>query len=65
MLRLIAWLVSAYAFYQLWTGVRQRRARQVSHAASGPAARPRQRIDRTRVVDADFVDLDPPAEPRR
>jgi hypothetical protein len=57
MLRLIAWLLSGYALYQLWTGTRRRQP-----GGTAPASADRRHIDRSQVVDAEFTDIDTTAE---
>ena len=63
MIKLIAWMVAVYALYHLWRG-RGSSGRGQLRRSSGKAGRT-SRIDRTKVVDAEFTDVEERREPPR
>lgn len=58
MLKLVAWLVVMYAIYQIWNGVRMRRRNRFEVRDSGQVRNGRSAIDRSKVVDAEFTEVD-------
>ena len=55
MLKLIAWLMGAYALYHLWMGIRRQGRGRVSSGSTPEEGSP---SDRTQIVDAEFVDVE-------